>query len=608
MGYYYGDSTDSPFTSNVLEFLRDAIDFSVYALEADRRIRAGRDHVEALRRRAQIELDEVLALGTAVAQAIESTPKGATDSPAARCAALMRPGCDEVVHSVMESVRARLASDIAQAEEAEAAEREACVNALMTLLGTNGPPDSCAVLRVRLRETGGYDAWIDGACAALGLTWKCEMAFTSRNAFEETLRVGRFQQELDVNAPELTGWIRKEVKMRPQHLERYTITEIDREGSKILLRLRTEPGASVGFDVESDVEAGVVVVTRVGDDPIAGPFAVDDADVPKLIALSKSVQKKLEKVTCTRLSVAKLGDVDFRALPTFVDMVERLVGQLAPMVHDIAKHSLEPNELVLRFRLSNDRREEIFVSKSTLREKYEALPNDLSALFEPLGLNAPLSRSMSPVALSQPDDGTKRSELPPSRRPPPPPQAIGRVAVPPAPMPKFWEPISEGESADKAYGAPKARPETQAPLEAIQDVRSKNDEVAGALRNIIELANARRMVDAYRECTRLFKSPVFADCSPEDQRQALKLLVVLGKTAASSEATRDAHCAARDRAQALVQHVGDPADYELMGLCQVSLNESGAAIETFRKGLELEQSRNPQSELCARLSKHVANL
>jgi hypothetical protein len=57
-----------------------------------------------------------------------------------------------------------------------------------------------------------------------------------------------------------------------------------------------------------------------------------------------------------------------------------------------------------------------------------------------------------------------------------------------------------------------------------------------------------------------------------------------------------------------VERTGAPADYELLGLCHVSLNEPTAALESFRKGLELEQSRNTESELCARLARHIGGL
>jgi hypothetical protein len=156
---------------------------------------------------------------------------------------------------------------------------------------------------------------------------------------------------------------------------------------------------------------------------------VEATDAPKLIALCQHVQKSLGEAKSHRLSEAKCGDVDFHEMRTFVDVVERLIRQLSPMVHEIARHSLEPDELVLRWKLSDDRREEIFVSKTTLREKYEQLPHDLWRLFEPLGLRAPLSRSLAPRAASEPGAGAVGSELAPSR-PPPPPKLPDVVAAP----------------------------------------------------------------------------------------------------------------------------------------------------------------------------------
>src|SRR5688572_1691241 len=124
MRYLYGDSTPSPFTSNILEFLRDAIDFSVYVLEADQRIVAGKARVDELQRRAQLELDEISTLARAVGGTISSTPKGETDSPAADCAARMKAACDGVVSTVVAGVRARLDEQLKQAEAEEAAERD----------------------------------------------------------------------------------------------------------------------------------------------------------------------------------------------------------------------------------------------------------------------------------------------------------------------------------------------------------------------------------------------------------------------------------------------------------------------------------------------------
>jgi hypothetical protein len=450
MAYLYGDSTDSPFTSNVLELLRDAIDLSVYLLEADGRIRAGRDRMEALQEQAQVDLVEVDDLSRAVAETIEATTsKRAAESPVARCAAQMKAMCDEAAQATGKSVRAQLAVDMERAEKEEDAERDGCTAALMKLLVPHRPPDSSVVLRVRLRETGRYDAWLEGSYPGVGLTWKCELAFPAGHLFNQSLRVDHVQQRLDVNAPELTGWIKKEVKVRPQHLERYTITEVDAEGSEVVLRLREEPNSAAGFDLTSDPEAGHIGATRIGPDPSAGPFEVEATDAPKLIALCKEVQKSLGEAKRHRLIEAKYDDADFHRAPTFVDIVERLIMQLSPMAHEIARHSLEPDELVLRFRLSDDRREEIFVSKTTLREKYEQLPRDMWTLFEPLGLRTPLSRSMPPRAPSEP--AGVRSELAPSR-PPPAPKQPDIAEVPPKSA-IFDVPPPEAEGSELEWDA-----------------------------------------------------------------------------------------------------------------------------------------------------------
>jgi hypothetical protein len=69
-------------------------------------------------------------------------------------------------------------------------------------------------------------------------------------------------------------------------------------------------------------------------------------------------------------------------------LVERLVSSMSPVVREIAGHSLVPGELVLKRLLSDDRREEIFVSKAELETKIRRLPTAMQKLFSPLGLGA----------------------------------------------------------------------------------------------------------------------------------------------------------------------------------------------------------------------------
>ncbi len=56
MPFLYGDSTPSTLEINYIDFLRDALDFSVQELGADERQRGNSARADELRRAAEIEV------------------------------------------------------------------------------------------------------------------------------------------------------------------------------------------------------------------------------------------------------------------------------------------------------------------------------------------------------------------------------------------------------------------------------------------------------------------------------------------------------------------------------------------------------------------------
>ncbi len=578
MRYSFGDSSESPFTSNFLELLRDAIDFAVYVLQADQRIQQGREAAEAQRARAEAELVELEALRSAAQTTIKSTAQSAKHASIADCAGRMIAGCDEAVDASVASAKERLADELAHAAAEEANERGGACNALLALLAPHVPPESSSVVRLNLLETGGYQARREGVWPGVDLSYNCELVLPSEHLFANLLRIDNIKPRLEIGAPEHTGWIKKEIKIRPQHLERHVISEAIADGTKLVLRVRAEPSKNVGFDFETDIESGEVSAVRIAyeDELVSGPFDLREEDSPKLLELCQTVYASLTELKTTRLLEAKLDGSEVRELPKFQHLAERIVSYLAPFVREIAKHSLEPDELVLRHPLGDDRREEIFVSKTTLRQKYDGLPSEMAGLFASLGLNAPLSRSLPP-APSEPRIAITRSELPPSN--PPPPPALPVIVEPPAlPTPSLDKPAPQ----------------------------SVEREIVPTLQKIIELSTEGRHDDAFRECAALLERTKFVTYDQGEQRKALKVLLAMTGPQTPSYVLRRAYRAGRDRAKTLAQKSTDPLDYELLGLCQLAIDESAAAGETFRQALELERSRNPESELCARLAQLAA--
>ena len=83
---------------------------------------------------------------------------------------------------------------------------------------------------------------------------------------------------------------------------------------------------------------------------------------------------------------ASLDDVPLAELPTPRAMVERMIMNIAPIVRQVVSRSSAPGELVLKRQVGEHQRDELFVSKASLREKVETLSPELQQVFAPLEL------------------------------------------------------------------------------------------------------------------------------------------------------------------------------------------------------------------------------
>ena len=132
--------------------------------------------------------------------------------------------------------------------------------------------------------------------------------------------------------------------------------------------------------------------------------------------------------------------------------------------------------------------------------------------------------------------------------------------------------------------------------------------LVGAVKEIVTLSRSGDADGSYDGYAALFTRPDFAQNRPEDQRQALKLLVLAKRTGAPSEKLVNAHRAAIPPLTDLVSTHNEPEDYEMLGLCHLAIGNEKAAANMFREGLTLERERNAASDLCGRLMTRVSAL
>lgn len=138
---------------------------------------------------------------------------------------------------------------------------------------------------------------------------------------------------------------------------------------------------------------------------------------------------------------------------------------------------------------------------------------------------------------------------------------------------------------------------------------ASKEALVAAVKQIVALAKNGEPDKAFEGYRSLFSDADFANLNPEDQRQALRLMV-LSKSAPdpaqASSPAKEAHSAARDALARLVELHREPADFEMLGVCHVMLGNEDAAGKVWREGLAIERERSPGSDLCGQLMKRIS--
>ncbi len=136
-----------------------------------------------------------------------------------------------------------------------------------------------------------------------------------------------------------------------------------------------------------------------------------------------------------------------------------------------------------------------------------------------------------------------------------------------------------------------------------------NEDLVRSIKEIVTRAKGGDPDGAYRGYQELFASEAFGTFRVEDQRQALRLMVLMkGAPKPATPPMVEAHRAAIPTLTGLVDGQSEPADHELLGICYVVCGDEALASSVFRAGLAIERERSPQSPLCGMLMKRVSML
>src|SRR6185437_9222493 len=118
-----------------------------------------------------------------------------------------------------------------------------------------------------------------------------------------------------------------------------------------------------------------------------------------------------------------------------------------------------------------------------------------------------------------------------------------------------------------------------------------NEALVAAIKQIVTRSRGGDLDQAYLGYRELFSAPTFTSYRPEDQRQALRLMI-LAKNAprTPTPAMVEAHRAAVPPLTELVSVHQEPADHEMLGVCHLVLGNEESATTLRLGGLAIERA------------------
>ncbi len=390
MTYLYGDSSDSGLELNYIELLRDFLDFAVQIMLSEQRIEESLQSAEEQKSAVNNELDELRTLGEAVGRALEQSKTRKEKSATNKTIAALRSSTQDTLRRTAEGLKAQVAAS--DQEILQRKKRERAGNAKITerLLLHHELPDSHNTVGVSMNsEETAYDARVSGSCKQ-GLQWVFAAEIPAKNQFHQPLKVAALVSELSIDLPEMSGFVRKSVKLKPYRISTLYITDLASAGKELLLKLRTTPVSTepTGLDIRANSKTKGVTAQRIDKGEEAAPFQLSDSDAAAVLSICEGLDEdRLALVEYRAKLIALLFDgKDLSECPDPKILLRRLIDRIGPIIQEIAKHSLAESELVLKRVLANDRREEIFASRADLISKVSGVSISLRGIFAPLGL------------------------------------------------------------------------------------------------------------------------------------------------------------------------------------------------------------------------------
>jgi hypothetical protein len=394
MRFLYGDLSEFPLQENTLDLLKRFVDMSVEVLKLDLKINSAREAIEEDKQFLGEAIQDIDSFHHTLQEAIHQVTDNRSEDDVV---AILAQGAAENFSKYINDGKGRV---VVRVEQRIASTQNMIEQISVQILGhlrhfflQSGIPISGNALHCAL-EGERYTAH----CEILDVTGiRCSYLLNPQSSefFAAPKRLGDLlpgKQEFPIGTKQsrfkkapVTDYIRLDESIL------YQVTENDELGE---YRLAKRGGNGVeGLCVRiSQSKDGGISVLRIDPDGNRHPVPAEvlsGANTEILQEFWKQLMPLVVALYRTRgdLSTINIDGKDIIQNRLIKETIVRLVRFLAPTIREIGARSPAPEELCLKIDHETGKREEIYIPKKQLIDRFAELPENLRKLFEPLGID-----------------------------------------------------------------------------------------------------------------------------------------------------------------------------------------------------------------------------
>jgi hypothetical protein len=394
MRFLYGDLSEFPPQENTLDLLKRFVDMAVDVLKLDLKIGSARQSIEEDKQFLGEAIQDIDGFHETLQEVINQVTDNRPDDDVV---AILAQGAADNFSKYINEGKSRVVARVEQRIASTQGMIEQISGQIIGLLRNffmqSGIPVSGNALHCSL-EGEHYTAH----CEILDVTGiRCSYLLHTQSSefFSSPKRLGDLipgKNEFPVGTKQsrfkkapVTDFLRIDEALL------YQVTDSDEQGE---YRLAKRGGNGVeGLCVRIDKgKDGGVSLLRIDPDGNRHPVPAEvlsGANPEVLLEFWKQLLPQVVALYRTRgdLSAIKVDGKDIIHNRLIKETITRLVRFLAPTIREIGARSPAPEELCLKIDHETGKREEIYIPKKQLIDRFAELPKDLRALFAPLGID-----------------------------------------------------------------------------------------------------------------------------------------------------------------------------------------------------------------------------